>query len=180
MKFYMGASEPVYTLPFSELIKFYTDKPYSHTYIRYVDPFTKQVMISESSKGEAHKMELSRWYLSNRIVEEYEIEVSEELFRAILTNINTRLQTSYSELNILGVPFYDLGEYLNSPFIMGLTTKIFADGIDSTICSESASFTLKLLGIQFNRPNDFIRPDHVVKALEKAVITEDYIKKVTI
>ena len=180
MKLYIGASVTVDTLIFSEVVKFYIGKPYSHVYIRYQDPFTKQEIVSESSHGEAHKMTLSKWYLSNRIVEEYEIEVSEEVFRAILTNINNRLQASYSELNIIGMPFYDMAAYCNSPFFMRLFTKLFADGVDSTICSESAAFTLSLLGIQFNRPNDFVRPDHVINALEKAARSEDYIKKVTI
>ena len=179
MKFYIGASEPNHWKPFAQLIKWYSRKSYSHTYIRYQDNFTKQYLISESSKGEAHKIGLSKWYLSNTILEEYEIEVSEEILRAILTRINNRLQASYSERNIVGIPFYDLAEYLGSGFLMGLITKLFADGIDSTICSESTAFTLGLLGIKFNRPNDFLRPDHVIETLKKAAITEDYIKRLT-
>jgi len=180
MKIFIGASTTIDIKPFSLAIKLYTGKPYGHIYIRYADHFTGQAMISESSHGEAHKMALSKWYLNNRIVEEYEIDVSEEMARVIFTNINNRLQTTYGELNAFGVPFYDLAEYLGSNFLMRLTTYIFADGIDSTICSESAAFTLRLLGIQFNRPNDFVRPDHVIGALAKAALTEDYIKKVII
>lgn len=63
---------------------------------------------------------------------------------------------------------------------MALVTKLFSDGKASTICSESAAFTLKLLGIQFNRPSDFVRPDHVIKKLAKLSRTEDYITKVII
>lgn len=178
MKFYIGASEPVDTMPFSEMVKFYTRQLFSHIYTRYKDPFTFQDMISESSHGEAHKMTIGKWYLANRIVEEYEIEVSEEVFRAILIRINQRLQSHYSFRNIAGVLVYDLGEKIKFSWLKSLAIKFFSDGEEGTICSESASFTLRLLGIQFNRPMDFVRPDHVIKKLRQLEKTEDYIKRV--
>jgi hypothetical protein len=135
-------------------------------------------MISESARGEARKLELSRWYLKNKILKEYELDVSEEIFRAILVHTNYRLEGAYSQLNIVGIPFYDLACRLNSPYLMHLTTKIFADGIDSSICSEAVAFTLGFFGIQFSRPIDFVRPDHVIDALIKAAKTEDYIRAI--
>lgn len=177
MKFYIGASRS--NTIFGALIRWYTGKPYNHIYSRFKDPFTLQDIVSESSHGEAHKILIDKWYArGNKIVDEYEIECSEEIFRAILIRINQILQASYSEKNIIGVLIYDLGKYLSSTLIKNIAIKLFSDGESATICSESATFTLTFFGIQFKRPRDFVRPDHVIKKLEEASRTEDYIKKV--
>jgi len=172
MKIYIGASTKKKFALFSYLVRWYSSKPYSHIYTRYQDPFTKQDIISESSHGEAHKILIDKWYLDNRIIEEYEIQCSEELFRAVLIRINQRLQAYYSFKNIIGVLIYDIGLHRLAEY--------FRDGEEGTICSESASFTLSLFGITFNRPTDFVRPDHIINKLDKALRTEDYIKKVLI
>ena len=177
MKLYIGASRSNYI--FSWLIRKYINQDYNHIYTRYEDPFTGQAIISESSHGEAHKMLISKWYLKNRIVEEYEIDCTEMRFKGVLSKINERLQASYSELNIVGVLIYDLGEKLNSNLIKNLAN-LFKDGASATICSESAAFTLRLFGVQFNRPLDFVRPDHVITKLEQLSKTEEYINKVKI
>jgi len=178
MKLYIGASKSNYI--FSWLIRKYIKKSYNHIYTRYEDPFTKQAIISESSHGEAHKMLIDKWYArGNRIVEEYEIDCTEMRFRGILSKINDRLQAPYSGLNIIGVLIYDLGEKLNINFIKNLAN-LFKDGAYSTICSESAAFTLRLFGVQFNRPLDFVRPDHIITKLEQLSKTEEYINKVKI
>lgn len=175
MKLYVGASKSNYVA--SWLIRKYIRKPYNHIYLRYEDPFTKQSIISESSHGEAHKMLISKWYLKNKIIEEYEIDCTEMRFKGVISKINERLQASYSELNIIGVIIYDLGDKLNSNLIKKVAN-LFKDGASATICSESAAFTLRLFGVQFNRPLDFVRPDHIVDSLAKLSLTEDYINKV--
>jgi len=177
MKLYIGASKSNYIA--SWLIRQYIKKSYNHIYVRYKDPFTEQDIISESSHGEAHKILISKWYLKNRIVEEYVIDCTEIRFKSILSKINERLQASYSELNIIGIIIYDFGEKLNSNLIKN-TANLFKDGASSTICSESVAFTLRLFGVQFKRPLDFVRPDHIIERLAKLSITEDYINKVTL
>lgn len=42
---------------------------------------------------------------------------------------------------------------------------LFRDGTGAVICSESVAFTLGILGVQFKRPFDFLRPDHIFGAV---------------
>lgn len=177
MRFFIGASTSKNFNLVSKLICLYTNKPYSHIYTRYTDPFTEQAIISESSHGEAHKIVLDKWYIKNKIVEEFSIDCSEKTFKTILQFINRRLQASYSEKNLVGVLIYDLGNYLNSTLIKRIANW-FSDGESATICSESAAFSLEVLGIQFKRPKDFVRPDHVVEKLVSLSRTEEYIDRV--
>ena len=169
MKLYVIASQPSSTKPFSEAIKWYSKKDYSHVCIQFQEPFTKQVLIAESSKGEHHKITYDNWRILNKEVLIFEIDLSEELFRAVLIHTNNTLQVKYSIKNIIGVLFYDMG--------LHKLANLFSDGNEGVICSESTSFVLKLLGVQFKKPYDFIRPDEVIDRMLELAKTEDYIKR---
>lgn len=170
MKFYVIASQPSKTLPFSEAIKWYTKRDYSHVCIQYQDPFTKQVLIAESSRGEHHKITYDNWRIKNKEEMIFEVDVSEELFRVILIHTNNTLQTKYSIKGIIGIILYDIG--LHS------IANLFSDGKEGVICSESTSFVLKLLGVQFKKPYDFIRTDEVIDKMLELARTEDYIRRI--
>jgi hypothetical protein len=163
---------------FGALVRWYSSKPYGHIYTRYEEPFTKKMLIAESSHGEHHYMLIDKWYSrGNRIECEYAIDCSEEVFRAILIRNLQLLQASYSVKNILGALIYDLHEALKWKWLVRLAYK-FVDGDKSTMCSESASFTLAMLGVKFNRPLDFVKPNNVIEALEHLAVTTDYVRRV--
>jgi hypothetical protein len=159
-------SDKIKWMPFSWLIKIYTGVNYSHAAIGYFDSITSQDMLAESSNGEFHKITRENWLKKNRVIYEYEVEVEEDTYYAIMRNINNNLQLDYSSLNIFGIPFYDL--YLATG--LKLFYKIacfFKDGTGAVICSESVAFTLAILGVEFDRPYDFLRPDHAREAVIK-------------
>lgn len=176
MKIFIGGSRPRKFMPFAWLIQRYSGSKISHNYTKYQDTLTGQWMISESSHGEAHKMVFEKWHLDNEIIEEFSIDVEESVFINIMTRINHALQTSYSELNIFGIPFYDLYEKTNIRFF-NFIASLFSDGVGSVICSEEASYTLNIIGIKFKRPNDFLVPSEVIKKLKQLSQTEVYIER---
>jgi hypothetical protein len=163
-KILIGFSDTKKWMPFSWLIKCYAGQAYSHAYIGYFDSVTSQEMIAESSHGEFHKITRENWLKKNNVIEEYEIALSSDLYYVIMRHINNNLQIDYSILNIFGVPFYDLYEKTGLK-IFKVIAKWFIDGQAAIICSEAAGFTLALLGVQFTRPFDFLRPDHIQKAV---------------
>jgi len=163
-KIRVGFSDTHKFMPFSWAIKAYSGKPFSHVYIAYIDAVTSQDMIAESSNGEFHKMTRENWNKKNKAVEEFEIELNQDVYYTVMHHINNHLQTDYSILNIFGVPFYDLYELTGLRIFKGIA-KWFTDGKAAIICSESVGFTLALLGVQFNRPFDFLRPDHIYRAV---------------
>jgi len=163
---------------FGSLLRWYMGRKFNHIYNRYEAPFTKSMLVSESSYGEHHNILLSNWYArGNRIHREYAIEVSEELFRAILKRNEQLLQASYSEKNIFGTLFYDLYEKFKWRFLLKLAYK-FRDGDKATICSEASAFTLMMVGVKFNRPLDFVKPDIIIDKLEELVESTDFVRRV--
>lgn len=180
-KIFIGASTPFKTLPFSEAIKWYTKRNFSHIYVRYQDPFTKDILVAESSHGEHHKILFDKWKIDNKIIHEFEVTVEHDIFVIMVRHINKLLQTPYGILNVIGTPIYDFYAQCKVYKLRKLLEKIykiFMDGATSVICSESASFLLMLIGVDFNRPYDFIRPDHVVDKLNELCKSRKDIKAI--
>lgn len=183
-KIYEGGSRPRKWLPLAWIIIVYQkiffgfNKSISHSYTKYYDEFTEQWMISESSKGEHHNMTLSNWLKYNDPIEEYCIDCTREEYKKIMININDRLQTSYSDLNLFGIPFYDLYKYTKFKVFEFIAIVFFDDGQGGVICSESSSYNLEVKGIKFDRPNSFIKPHMIIERLRKLALTEDYIGRV--
>lgn len=173
----IGVSSPIKFKLFSALIIWY-GKSGSHIYTSFEDEVTDQGMIFESSHGEAHRITFDNWIKDNKRREEYEFTVSDEIYRAMMVRTNNLLQTKYSIKNIFGIPLYDLGEFTGLNFLKTLAVFFFSDGKSGVICSEVATFLLQIFGIVFNRPNDFVRPDHVAAKLRSSAKTETYIKRV--
>lgn len=163
-KIKIGFSYPKKFMPFAWLIKLYTREPFSHVYVEYLDEITGQEMMAESSHGEFHKITKENWLGKNTIINEFDIDISDDSFYLIMRHINNHLQVDYSVTNIFGIPFYDLYELTNWKIFLKIA-KLFTDGASRLICSESVSFILIMLGIEFNRPSDFLRPDHIYEAL---------------
>lgn len=182
-KIYIGASTPHRQGFYSRAIKWYSKKNYNHIYVRYYDSFTQDNLVAESSNGEHHKMTYENWIIENKTIIEYEITVSIDIMILMVRHINKLLQTPYGYINAIGVPIYDYYEKTKTLWVRKMLEKLykkFRDGENSVICSESASFLLMLVGIEFNRPYDFIRPDHVIDKLASLCETRIDIKKVDI
>jgi hypothetical protein len=159
-------SDKIKLLPFPFLIKAYTRAKYSHAAIGYFDSVTSQEMLAQSSDGEFHKITRDNWLKKNKIIEEYEVWVDEGHYYVLMRHINNHLQLDYSVLNILGIPFYD-AYAVTGLSIFKKIAGFFTDGSGAVICSESVAFALAILGVQFKRPFDFLRPDHIHEAVIK-------------
>lgn len=159
-------SDKIEVMLFPIMIKSYTGVNYSHAAIGYLDTITGQDMLAESSDGDFHKITRGNWLHKNKIIFEVEVEINEGEYYVLMRHINNHLQLDYSILNIIGVPFYDLYEATGIKLFRKIAN-FFTDGSTAVICSESVAFALAILGVKFNRPFDFLRPDHIYEAVLK-------------
>lgn len=159
-------SDKIKPLPFPWLIKTYTGVDYSHAAIGYFDSVTSQDMVAQSSDGEFHKITRENWLKKNKVIHEYEVTISEDTYYILMRHINNHLQLDYSYKNLVGILFYDLFEKTGVKIFERLA-RFFSDGARAVICSESVAFALAILGVEFKRPFDFIRPDHAHEAVKK-------------
>jgi len=160
----IGASIPKKFNFFSWVITKYIKQDYSHIYLEYFDPFVEQALIIEASHGEQHKITKENWLKKNRVIKEIRIGLDVNELKNILYYVNSTLQTKYSFKNIIGMPFYDLYEKTKI-FLFFKIALFFSDNKNGLICSEVAARVGKLLNISFERPLDYIRPDHIIKKL---------------
>jgi hypothetical protein len=163
-------SDKLYFMPAPALIKLYTGAPYSHVAMGYFDSVTSQEMLAESSNGEFHKITRQNWLAKNRVIHEVEYWLSEDQYYVIMRHVNNHLQLDYSFKNIVGIPLYDLYEKTGVKLFKRLAC-LFHDKAAAVICSESVGFILAILGVQFTRPLDFLRPTDIYRAVEKLEVT---------
>lgn len=159
-------SDKIELMAFPFLIKAYTGFNASHAAIGYTDSVTGQDMLAESSNGEFHKITRANWHHKNKIIYEIEVEISDGEYYVLMRHINNHLQLDYSILNIIGVPFYDAYRFTGLSIFKKIAS-FFSDGAQAVICSESVAFALAILGVKFDRPFDFLRPDHIYDAVLK-------------
>jgi len=89
---------------FSWAVQLVLRKRYSHTSVHFIDPFTGQWMVSETSRGEAHEIIIEKWKNEHMIIKQWEIIVPDEQFREFKIISNSFNQTHYAPIwGIIGV-----------------------------------------------------------------------------
>lgn len=121
--------------PFSKAIQLVEKRPYSHVYIKYVDEFTKDVMIFQASHGEVNIVSECVFLKSNIIIEEYEMQVLPIVYMTIRKKMNSLLGLKYSILQILNISLQKIFQTKD--------IKLVANGNEQFICSELGFVILK-------------------------------------
>lgn len=114
--------------PFSVAIQLIEKRPYSHAYVKYIDELTGDVMIFQASHGDVNVISGCRFLENNIILEEYEMEVSEEIYLNIRKKMNSLLGLSYSFLQILNITVQKI--------FKSKDIKLVINGNKQFICSE--------------------------------------------
>jgi len=114
--------------PFSKAIQLVEKRPYSHVYIKYIDELTGDVMIFQASHGDVNLIPESRFLENNIILEEYDMEVSDEVYLRIRKKTNSLLGLKYSFIQILNITAQKV--------FQSKDIKLVINGNKQFICSE--------------------------------------------
>lgn len=149
MKIIFGFSRPQKELPLSVLIRQVEKRLFSHAYMRLMDPIGLEVVFQASGLA-VNLMSLTNFKAMEIIVEEYELEITDDQYQELWTYIISRLGVSYSILQLFSLLLYKL-----------IGVKVYDNGETGEICSELAARTCTFLGkpvpgdLDYETPSDF-------------------------
>jgi hypothetical protein len=124
-------------------------RPFSHAFIMFYDPISKQTLIFQASHGMVHLISLDKFLESNILVKSYDLIVSEEEYQNVWKFIVKRLGTPYSKWSLFVLILMKA---------IGFKKFIKLDGDKAFICSELAAEFCKLKSIQIPENIDVVTP----------------------
>jgi hypothetical protein len=148
----IGLSKPKNDNLLSKIIRRTQKTPFSHTYIKYEDTSTCQIMIFEAVVWGVRKIELSQWLKLNEIVVEFDLNITKTQYTEFLSFANLNTHKRYGILQLIGI---GLAKYLN------LKRNLFDDEDRTDVCSELVARVLILFGYKIEIDLDLITPRHI-------------------
>jgi hypothetical protein len=134
MKLTIGFSRPrAWFKPGSWAIRMNECTPYSHVYVRWMTSVGVEV-VYQASHSMVNFMSKANFDKEALIIEEYEVEVEPEQYKALLTYCLSNAGTGYGVKQIIGMSIQR---------IFGLVRNPFADGKETQVCSELVGTIIK-------------------------------------
>lgn len=131
MKIMIGFSKHKGFAPMSNLIRMYMGTPFSHTYLKLkLDCFDKPSVFHAVGKG-LILLSYDTFLEHNQVVAEFELDISDDLFKEICNTFHNKASSSYGYLQNLGIILADKFKLNKNPL---------NDGIN---CSEWISYCLE-------------------------------------
>jgi hypothetical protein len=112
-------------------------------------------MISQASRGIVNFMSNDSFLVDNIIIDEVEIEVSDEVYCKIVELCEKKAGIPYSKKQIIGILIAQLLRLDRNPFDMSKQT---------VVCSEWVGLVLVLAGYKFETHLSLLTPVHIWKA----------------
>ena len=150
MKITFGFSKNKDSQPFSVAIRLMEKRPYSHVYVKYEDEVTKDIMIFQASHGKVNLMLESKFLDVNTIIEEYEMQVTPEVYMNIRKQMNIYLGLNYGFLQILNITIQKIFKTKD--------IKLTENGNKEFICSELGYIILKMAYPAVMEDQDSVTP----------------------
>jgi len=132
----------------SKVIQDVEKRAFSHAYIKYADPITKIILVSQASHGFVNITNYDIFLEANIVVVEYEYECSEEQFINVLRYIYTHSGKPYSKFQLLLIAIKK---------ILHFEVNI-RNGNKAFICSEWGGNVAKILGLNVPDQLDYETP----------------------
>lgn len=133
MKIYIGFSKPVSSFtPFAWIIQRVISRPYDHVYIRFPEPMTNQYMIFQASKEMVNLYNAQIFQSINTPIKEYEIDISNDQYKALWSFIKANLGIPYSLLEDFGILLMKIFK-IKQPFNEGLSAE-FCSKLGANVC----------------------------------------------
>lgn len=157
MRYAIGFSRSVVSFPIvSDLIRKIEKRPYSHAYVRMVDPYTGRDIVFQASGKSVNRCNYEVFQTHSQTVKEYEIECSDVEFKETYTWLSDQLGKPYSRAQMFWLlikkAFHVSGKVNN--------------GDAEYVCSELAAKVLKIKRIPLPKFEDEITPSDLDRILE--------------
>lgn len=136
---YLGFSTSRRWKPFSALLKWWWDVPYSHVYLRWPTPWGFDEVL-EASSSSVSMVEYETWKKKNKVVEELKWEISREEWDKVMRELRAKTGTPYGYSQLLSMAIAELFRLDESPW---------GDGDASWVCSELAYKFLIIIGVEY-------------------------------
>ena len=125
MKLKIGFSKSTLSMPiFSWIIRIYQWTKFSHTYIIFdTTKYLNDSTVFQSSKGMVNAMSYSFFKGENKPLDEFEFEVSDEVYKTILNELHANMGVKYGMMQNLGILYVDImrlfGKKVSNPWKKG-------------------------------------------------------------
>lgn len=150
----IGASKN--TLIGSKAIQWWMDTNYSHVYARWHLNTQNRDIIYQASHGMVHFIALENFLKTNEIVEEFELNLTDEQFAKFSSKCIDLAGQKYSKLQLVQI------------FLSDITNgKIHTEDQKGYICSELMCELLEELGYKFDKPKYLITPKDIMETLKR-------------
>jgi hypothetical protein len=120
----------------SKLIQIAENRPFSHAYFRYTCPMSGKEIVNQASHGYINEMEYEIFKEDNIVVEEYQLDCSDQEYKDLLTFLRSNLGRKYSQKQIFVIGVMK---------VLGIKKNIYVDGDQMDICSEWVAKGAKLI-----------------------------------
>ena len=135
----------------SRAIQWWIGANYSHSYARWTLKTQERDIIYQASHGLVHFQAVENFSAQNEIVEEIELELTDEQFLKFSRRCIDLAGVKYSKLQLLQIFISDLSD-----------GRIHFEDQPGYVCSELMYDLLIDLGIKFNKPKQLINPKDIM------------------
>jgi len=148
----------------SWLIRWIEKRPYSHTYVKYYDPWLDKYMVYEARGFTVHLISEHKFLEDCEIVEEFRLEFEdEEIKKQILRRAFDTIEAKYAILQLFGIGivklFKNFGKIIQNPFV---------NKSHAYICSEVvADILVNVLNVEITQDLQSISPSDIHSIIEK-------------
>jgi hypothetical protein len=142
--------------PFSWLIRWYLSTEYSHTYLDFYSKELNRSIIYEATKNGVRFVGQKQWLDHVFVVSEFEIELTQEEYKKIITYCIDHSGIPYSLWQNIGICIANFLKLKKNPF-----------GKKGSNCSEEIGKILELKGYKFNKDLNLLTPKDIYLALNQ-------------
>lgn len=159
MNISIGFSKPKKFMIGAWLISVWMKKPYSHTFISF-DSSNIQSTVYQASHNMVHFIARNNFELTNEIVKEYKIEVTNLQKNEILRNCINLAGNKYGYLELIKILFVDI--------FYNIGLKVISPNSKGYICSELVGEICKHhFNIKFDKPTNLLTPSDIDNKLKE-------------
>lgn len=146
MKLVFGFSKRTGFNLLSSLIRLVTNRPFSHAYVKFVEPNTGATVVFQASGLSVNMIEYGNFLIKEVPIEEYQIEVPDQDVEIAFRYMYQQLGTNYGSLQLILDLIY-IGFRIKLPFKS-----------TGEVCSEQAARLAKLIGLDIQGDPSYCTP----------------------
>lgn len=140
--------------PFSWAIRWYLSTAYSHTYLDFYSNNLDRSIIYEAIGGGVRFIGQKQWLKYSFVTAEFEIELTDEEYKNIISYCIDQAGFPYSFLQNVGIFIADMLKLKKNPF-----------GKKGSNCSEEIGKILELKGCKFSKDLNLLTPKDIYEGL---------------